>query len=265
MRAMKMLAIMLTGMSLGLAASSWYLWQALSLERAHNLQVVQSRRPAPPAAVATAVLAPVKVAAPAPVPARPPQDAPARETGKMAAVRQQLDSLQDPGKRAARIADIRAGLQQGMQDGIAYAGITPDEAQRLLDSMARTAVDSMERAAQCRLTTPDCDVHVATAPTATSFRIETEGWLGREKMLRLDTFGELARIRNFSGQLPADQALTEAAANELARAMAEERDRDAPADESSAAFEQRLHDRAARMLTPEQLAAFQQREQLFKP
>lgn len=242
------LAAVLAIATLALAASTLHFAHELRLERARTEQ----------GSVVAPQAAPVRVEAPLPVPDTAP--AAAESVHTEATLQLPSQPIRGLALDTARVAEIKAAFAPMMQEQMAYAGLNAYESDRLLDLTAEAMVRGQASSRECR-STPGCDIRALQTVARESLQQELERTLGADKLQRLYTYDELQRIKSFRSEIPAGLELSETAATQLGTALAQERYRRVDKAESASVFNQRLYDRAAGILTAEQLAFFQQRQE----
>lgn len=174
-------------------------------------------------------------------------------------LRNQLDELADPVLRAERVVDMRAAISPMIAGMAQSADLQPHESERLLDFMAESMVRGQQRVAECRLT-PGCDMRTDSRARARAEIQEFEQAVGADVVARIETSESLQRVKAFGSTLPEEQTLSDAATSGLATAFAAERRRWIETTEPESTLHQRMRERAATVLTAEQLALFSQKQ-----
>ncbi len=238
--------VLLSVISLALAAST--AWLAIALHAARQ-ELAELRGAPPPAPTAPAAIPPAMSAAATdphvpevdaiPVAASSPPNQGARPRDAMQAqsdaaqraatlahnawVRAWLD---DPGKRAQALADSRK--DHGREFPRQLLDLDDADYDRLLDTLAAGDLRYAEAMYRCNID-PACDRQATIETQMQANRRELAGLLGDEKAQRLETYRDNAMERNsvasFRSGLRDTMRLSDAQAEKLADALGEERRR----------------------------------------
>jgi len=233
----------------------------------------------------------VAAGAPAPEPGKAAAVAPksAQEKPKLApADLQFLEWAADPAKRRRMLDEQKMNLRRMNQGMDRALGLNTGEYERLLELMAEQRIHGREIMLQCAQS-PDCD-QARVADLRSDQALELTTLLGPERKQRLDEFletaGERMSVRQLRGRLADTDHLSDGQADVLVRALSDERNRvssemaglpNGPSMtfdgipfvvsasssfddymEQARAYQARMHRRAAEVLTPAQLAVFDQ-------
>lgn len=245
--------ITLTAMTLAaaLAGSAGALYLALESARARRLES-QFLGPPPTAEVApdTPTSRPATATS---------SNLPGQRTASAAPVEPEGKSLQEDPLAIVRHQDLVASANRVattlVADMTSSAGLDKHESDQLRNLMAESYVRDWKASTECR-TTPGCDIDRMKADHQLGYRSELERILPLAKLQRLDYMEESARVDRFRED-PGGSTLPAGIASELALALSEERFRIAGNNETREEFNRRLYSQAQRLLTPEQLARFQ--------
>lgn len=179
------------------------------------------------------------------------------EAARTTRLRTRLDELNDPVARARQVAELRAAMAASSKE-LQLAHLQPHEVERLLDHMAESMVRDRQRVAECNLT-PGCDPRAGREQRMRDEVREMEQAVGVDVVARMNHHDAKLRIREFNDALPATAKLPDATVDALAAALAEERRRSIDEDDP-APSRRRAQDRAAALLTPEQMEIFRTRQ-----
>ena len=212
-----------------------------------------------------------------------------------ALARDELSRFTDPARRAAYMARVSADLRRTFAGVSAKLGLTSGEESRLFDLLARQQAQISEASLRCGVEPTACDkLHDQLVEQANH---ETIALLGQDRYDGFaafrDSIGERSQVRELRARLP-DDDLTDAQADRLALMLSEERKkfvdeatqrgestmrfgvnssyammvsmREGPTAASDSVksgveFSRRAHDRAAELLSPRQMEAFDQMQE----
>lgn len=259
MKKSRMISLTAIAVAVALAGSSVWLYLALKSARTQRHELLALPAPAlveriPNTStsrteiVATPILSsrPIASAGTPPAPGDTPPLEDASTTGQHP----------DPTEAANRMKTARAALTPIVADMTSFAGLDKHESDQLLNFMAESLVRGQEAQTKCGAT-PSCDIAEIRAEHQRAGRNELERILPPFKLQRIDYLDESARVDIFRRELPSGLGLSETLASELALALSDERFRIADYNETNEEFNGRLYNRAQSLLTPEQLAIFQ--------
>jgi hypothetical protein len=204
--------------------------------------------------------------------------------------KQFLEDIADPAKRAQLLEQAKYSARAPFPGMARHLGLTDEEAERLFSLMAEQQLVSRERQARC-VTSPDCNYRGFTTNEADSLERQLADELGPERHAKFHQYQqsltERQTVAALRSSLPDRAFLNEQRAEELVSALYEERSRfqeqvagqgggfsgygtgagmiyvgdKGTLDERLAAargYSERLRDRAAQVLTPEQAKNFNQ-------
>ena len=201
-----------------------------------------------------------------------------------------LEDIADPARRAELLEQTKLSVRGPLPRVAQHLGITDEEADRLFTLLAEQQLQAHERQARC-VTQPDCNYRGFTPADAESQQQEMSALLGPEKLQKFRQFQESASERQTVATLRSNLSdsafLNEQRAEDLVAALHDERTRfqnearqrgtgfsgygtgsgmlyiddRGTLDERVAAarrYSDRLRERAAQVLTPEQAKSFNQ-------
>lgn len=210
--------------------------------------------------------------------------------------KQFLAQLADPVRRQDLIAERKMMVRHTYPRVDRVLGFTPDEYARFIEQLAEQQLNAQEADARCMLN-PDCPMRV---PNEMRMRPEEDSsavrdLLGPARMQKFEqykaTMGERESVAQFRNRLPDDLRLSEDVTESLVSALADERKQISQEaqqqgiDAGGFAFgaglvfaggegadmneryraarqnSQRFHDRAAQILNPQQLRAFDEMQE----
>ncbi len=216
---------------------------------------------------------------------------PANKAEQQALARDRLRQLTDPAQRAALAVDSKSSLRRTYIDLAKKVGLTPDEESRFLDLLVEQQLKIGEAIGRCQAE-PGCDVKSALGNPQMSLQQEQIDFMGQERFDRFTRYQDVLQERReayeLRKRLPDGQGISDSQAEQLIDSIAAERrkfadeakergdevamvftsgsayaavaqgdpDRYAHKLESAVEFGRRVHDRAAEVLTPAQLEAF---------
>jgi len=180
------------------------------------------------------------------------------EAARVSRLRDRLDELNDPAARARQVAELRTAMAVSVKDSLQLAQLQPNEVELLLDHMAESMVRDRQRMAECNLT-PGCDPQADREKRLRDGLHEMEQAVGVDVVARMNHQDAKLRVAEFNDALPPGAKLSDATVDALATALAEERRRLIDEDDPAPA-RQRAQDRAAALLTPEQMEIFRTRQ-----
>jgi hypothetical protein len=201
-----------------------------------------------------------------------------------------LEEIADPARRAELLEQTKLSVRGPLPRVAQHLGLTDEEADRLFTLLAEQQLQAHERQARC-VTQPDCEYRGVSPAEVDSQQQEMNALLGPEKLQKFRQFQESASERQtvatLRSNLPDSAFLNEQRAEDLVAALHDERTRfhneaqqrgtgfsgygtgsgmlyiddRGTLDERVAAarrYSDRLRERAAQVLTPEQAKSFNQ-------
>jgi hypothetical protein len=214
------------------------------------------------------------------------------------ASRRRLAQLSDPAMRAQMLEEWKEANLPNKANYVRYLGISDVDAERLLDVLAEQNFVQAEAYARCALQ-PRCDNQALSRETGAARQQALTDLLGTEKLQRFEQYTYTGVERHMVSQflrekIPAGSQLSEDQAEQLIDVLAQERrlveaairqrglepfvypmegvvfafqnSVFEPGDSSerlkeAADYNRRIHARAKSILTPQQLAAFEQMQE----
>jgi hypothetical protein len=201
-----------------------------------------------------------------------------------------LEEIADPARRAELLEQTKLSVRGPLPRVAQHLGLTDEEADRLFTLLAEQQLQAHERQARC-VTQPDCNYRGFSPADAESQQQEMNALLGPEKLQKFRQFQESASERQtvatLRSSLPDSAFLNEQRAEDLVAALHDERtrfqneaqqrgtgfsgygtgsgmlyidDRGTLEERVAAArrYSDRLRERAAQVLTPDQAKSFNQ-------
>jgi hypothetical protein len=165
---------------------------------------------------------------------------------------QKLAQLRDPVLRAQRRAADKVMMIRTMTEQLAYAGLSPQEIEVVLEDLSDSSAQLEERSIECRMKNPcDADAVVMEARDVANRKLEMA--VGPDRLPRLREYPDWRTINSFRQLLPARQRFSDEVAAQLVTIITEERARTGTPGVTTS-FGERLRNRAGLILTPDQLA-----------
>lgn len=149
-------------------------------------------------------------------------------------------------------------MESRVEEILATTGLQRHEVELLIDFMAESTIADQLHAAECQLV-PDCDQQALARTRARAHVREMDRIIGPDAMQRLMTRDARERVNAFAKSLPEAHAVSPTTIDHLVEAIAASRRHWIDQDTPGAEVEQRLRERAASMLTNEQLALLDDR------
>jgi Spy/CpxP family protein refolding chaperone len=201
-----------------------------------------------------------------------------------------LEEIADPARRAELLEQTKLSVRAPLPRVAQYLGLTDEEADRMFTLLAEQQLQAHERQARC-VTQPDCNYRGYTSVDADTQQQEMNALLGPERHQKFKQFQESMSERQavsaLRSNLPDQAFLSDQRAEDLVTALYDERtqfqndalqrgtgfsgygtgsgmlfvgDQGSLDERVSAArrYSERLRERAAQVLTPEQAKSFNQ-------
>jgi hypothetical protein len=296
---MRILVPALALIAVTFAGTTWYFAHELELERersraippvAHVAPVFPTQPSRPPVTASTKTAQPT---------VNPPTAVAENEEDRINKVqleqgRRTLKMLEDPEQREGMLIDFKMGLRNSYPRLAQTIGLSGEESERLFDLLALQQMEAQERYARCTVD-PGCDVRDGAYIQNDPRTREIADLLGADRSQQFDnyknTLMERESVAHLRTRLSDSSRLPDGTAEALISVLADERQKihqeaavrgvgmngygtgvgvvftasDAPTPEaqleSAQANSRRMRERAAEVLTPEQLRVFNEMQE----